>query len=134
MTIRYTTGYKYQLSSSVIYKTGIQIDKRISNDFLIMDTDGTLLIETGYAWDGASGGVDTKSVMRGSLIHDALCQLINEGLLPKSKQVTADWILKQVCLEDGMSSIRAWWVHRAVRRYDKLGLKNYKRKEILEAP
>lgn len=132
--IRYTSGYKYQLLSAVVYKTPYKLEQRVSNDFLIMDEDGTLLIEAGYAWDGASGGVDTKSIMRASLIHDALCQLINEGLLPKSTQVTADWVLKQVCLEDGMSSARAWWVHRSVRRYDTLGLKKYKRKEIIEAP
>ncbi len=95
---------------------------------------GLLTISKGYAWDGASGAWDTKTFMRGSLVHDALCQLINEGLLPKHCQEEADNLLKEICLEDGMNPIRAWWVHRAVRRYDKSGLKNYKGKEILTAP
>ena len=53
--------------------------------------------------------------MRGSLVHDALYQLMREGLLDLGWRETADQELRRVCLEDGMSAIRAWWVYKAVR-------------------
>lgn len=132
--IKYTDGYQYQLVEKVACHTTIRPPVITGNQFITLYATGFLVIEKGYAWDGASGGWDTKTFMRGSLVHDALCQLINEGLLPKHHQETADNLLKEICIEDGMSSIRAWWVHCVVRRYDKSGLKNYKQKEILMAP
>ncbi len=74
-----------------------------------------------YAWDGPSGPTfDTKTFMRGSLFHDALCQLIGEGLLDKKYRKYADQLLRKICLEDGMSKFRAWYVYMAVRTYSKL--------------
>ena len=85
-------------------------------DYIILDTDGTLAIAAGYAWDGPSGPTfDTKNFMRGSLVHDALYQLMGNGLLPLTEREPADATLRRLCLEDGMSSIRAWWVYQGVR-------------------
>jgi hypothetical protein len=74
-----------------------------------------LYIQKDYAWDGATLAIDTKTFMRGSLIHDALYQLIRLGFIPPAFRKTADKILRDVCLKDGMSRIRAWWVYRGVR-------------------
>ena len=130
--ITYTEGYDYQLEIPVTYQTTFRPQEGLIYKFITLETDGRLIIDNGYAWDGSSGGID-RGNMRGSLIHDSLCDLVNEGLLKKSDQEQVDWILKEVCLADGMSSIRAWWIHRAVRRFDKLGLKRYKKKEVLTA-
>ena len=48
--------------------------------------------------------------MRGSLVHDALYQLIREKKIKEDQRKRADEILREICLEDGMSKIRAWWV------------------------
>ena len=48
-------------------------------------------------------------------MHDALYQLMGDGLLPLSEREAADATLRRICLEDGMSSIRAWWVYWGVR-------------------
>ena len=71
----------------------------------------------GYAWDGPSGPtIDTKNFMRGSLVHDGLYQLMREGLLAHEEyRKSADDLLRDICVEDGMSKFRAWYVHRAVR-------------------
>jgi hypothetical protein len=54
--------------------------------------------------------------MRGSLVHDALYQLMREGLLdPEQWREPADSLLRAICREDGMSAIRAWWVYKGVR-------------------
>ncbi len=80
-----------------------------------------LKVNARYAWDGPSGPTfDTKTFMRGSLFHDALCQLIREGLLDKKYRKYADQLLREICLEDGMSKFRAWYVYMAVRTYSRL--------------
>ena len=115
-SILYRGGYKYQLVET--YRVGITIRpaQTVVHDYITLDEDGTLSIAAGYAWDGPSGPTfDTKDFMRGSLVHDALYQLMGDGLLPLSGREAADATLRRICLEDGMSSIRAWWVYLGVR-------------------
>ena len=52
--------------------------------------------------------------MRGSLVHDALYQLMREQALPLTYRQAADDLLKEICLQDGMPRLRAWYVHKAV--------------------
>lgn len=75
-----------------------------------------LHIAEGYTWDGPSGPtIDTPSFMRGSLVHDALYDLIKAGHLPKSARRHADRVLYLICREDGMSWFRAQYVWLGVR-------------------
>lgn len=114
--IRYRDGYKYQLVEYYSVGVAIHPEKLIDHEYIRLHPDGTLTINAGYAWDGPSGPTfDTKNFMRGSLVHDALYQLIGEGLLPMSDRAKADNELRRICLEDGMSEARAWWVYQAVR-------------------
>lgn len=113
---KYTDGYKYQLSADYTQKTAIKPSFCAMCRYVSLDIEGTLTINAGYAWDGPSGpSFDTKSFMRGSLVHDALYQLMAEGGLSKKYRDEADSLLRQICLEDGMSRFRAWYVYRAVR-------------------
>ena len=58
--------------------------------------------------------------MRGSLVHDALYQLMRRGLLNyKEDREPADRILYQICREDGMSRIRAKMVYLGVHWFGK---------------
>ena len=74
-------------------------------------------IKKGYAWDGPSGPtIDSFNFMRGSLVHDALYQLMRNDLLDrKIHKVPADKLLQKMCLEDGMSRLRAWTVYQALQ-------------------
>ncbi|EMJ66210.1 hypothetical protein LEP1GSC051_1244 [Leptospira sp. P2653] len=85
--------------------------------FVDMTPDGLLSIDAGYAWDGPSGPtIDTRTFLRGSLVHDALYQLMREKKLDwKLYRDPADQLLKQICLEDGMNAFRAAYVYRFVR-------------------
>lgn len=119
--IFYKEGYKYQLEYPYEVITMCRPYVTGGNRFVGIDTQGKLTINAGYAWDGASGpAIDTKNFMRGSLVHDALYQLIALGILPVSSKQEADLELKKIVLEDGMSPIRAWWVHLAVKHFGKI--------------
>ena len=133
--IKYKSGYKYQLAESYIIRVGIQIPDIIISYYLSVSTKGNLMIKKGYCWDGPSGPtVDTKNFMRGSLVHDALYQLMREGLLDQKWREQADKELKRICIEDGMSKIRAWWVYQAVRTFAKRCTNTENKKDVLTAP
>lgn len=115
MKISYRDEYNYQLVDE--YSMPIAISGTIRTEFVRIE-DGKLTIAAGYAWDGASGpAFDTPSFMRGSLVHDALYQLIAEGHLHPSFREYADDLLYKICREDGMGVVRAWYVWVAVRRF-----------------
>jgi hypothetical protein len=110
------TRYKYTLAEEYFYKTDIQVKEPGDFGILAVSADGHLTIRPGYAWDGPSGpAIDTRNFMRGSLVHDALYQLMREDKIDQSQRLRADEILRDVCLEAGMSKIRAWWVFQGVR-------------------
>lgn len=114
--IKYKSGFKYQLHETYIYKLKINPDVVLNTKFISIDTDGYLTIRLSYCWDGASGPTwDTKSSMRGSLIHDALYQLLRMGLLPMYYRKYADLELKEICIIDGMWKWRAKAWYRSVR-------------------
>ena len=118
--ITYRSGYKYQLREPYRVTVGIKPRTAVGvDDFVSLDPDGTLSIKRGYAWDGPSGPtIDTQNFMRGSLVHDALYQLIRNGLLqmvPHRKM--ADRELERICAEDGMLWPRRRWVYAAVRLF-----------------
>lgn len=107
--------YKYQLVEPYQLKIGIT-GYTIDTPYLKLDHEGNFVISRGYAWDGPSGPtIDTPDFMRGSLLHDALYQLIRMRALPYDYKEYADLLLKKVCLEDGMSNFRAGYVYLAVK-------------------
>lgn len=130
--IKYKGGYKYQLAATYKVKVNIVQELEIFSKFIRL-VGGVLIIKEGYAWDGPSGPTfDTKNFMRGSLVHDALYQLIREGQLSGAHRLQADIELRRICREDGMSKIRAWWVFKAVRVFGKSAATN--KRKIITAP
>ena len=133
--IYYKSGYKYQLTSDYTVKVGIRPKETVETERLRLTPEGILTILKGYAWDGPSGPtLDTRSFMRGSLVHDALYQLIRMELLPKGERKAADKVLRRICKEDGMWSARAWWVYKAVQRAGGSAADPDNRKKIKKAP
>lgn len=114
--ISYKKGYKYQLQANYTVRIPIIPTRNIYTPFIDLATTGSLLIKKNYAWDGPSGPtIDTLNFMRGSLVHDALYQLMRNIKLDKRiHREPADQLLKQMCIEDGMSEARAWWVYQGV--------------------
>jgi len=116
--IHYKSGYKYQLASHYVHNLKIYPDEYVGTQFIHWMVDGRLIIWKGYAWDGPSGPtIDTKNFMRGSLVHDALYQLMRQEHMPESQREYSDGLLKEIFLEDGMSKFRAWYVWKSVRMF-----------------
>lgn len=97
--VKFKKGYKYLLAAPYVFRTGIT-GYSIVTPFLWLDYNGKLLIATNYAWDGATMFPDLKPLLRPSLIHDALCQLIRSGLLPESLLPTVHQIMRDEVIKD----------------------------------
>ncbi|MFH1651300.1 MAG: DUF1353 domain-containing protein [Chloroflexota bacterium] len=112
-------GYKYQLMDDYTIRIDIKPAQSIEFKFLALSPEGLLTIRKYYAWDGPSGPtIDSRDFMRGSLIHDALYQLMRLSALDhRVYRKRADEILKEVCREDGMNPFRAWYVYLAVHLF-----------------
>lgn len=111
-------GYRYLLAEEFTIRVGITTRKPLDLPFIRL-ADGWLTIRRGYAWDGASWpAINTHDFVRGSLVHDALYQLIREGLLEaETHRPIADRLIREICIFDGMPILRAWWVWLAVRLF-----------------
>lgn len=121
--ISYKSGYKFKLIGGTQAQTSLRPVKGLAvNNWVYLNEDGLVTINDGYAWDGASGAIDTKSIMRASLVHDALYQMIREGLPIVRKE--ADKELYRICRESGMWWIRAQYIYWAVRLFGKVALKH----------
>jgi len=124
--IKYKSKYKYQLDEEYQVKVSVIPEEYAQiKHYVELNTEGMLVIKKGYAWDGPSGPTwDTPSFMRGSLVHDALYQILRNKFLEKKwekwrkeARKEADKELRRICREDGMSRIRAWYVYQAVSRW-----------------
>jgi len=113
--ICYKRGYKYQLAETYSVMTPFKPEKALSIDFILLEPSGRMTFFKGYAWDGPSGPTfDTKSFMRGSMLHDGLYQLMYHEMLHYSEKEAVDDYLITICDEDGMWKWRQKWVRKGV--------------------
>lgn len=131
--MKYTEGYKYKLEEDDHYSLPAQFAGKEINTRFITIHACVITVKKGYAWDGASGPtVDTKNTMRGSLFHDALYQLMREGLLSRSLKASADNIMQTIMIEDGMWLFRAKYFLWGVNKFGKKS--TIQNKDIKVAP
>lgn len=134
--IKYKSGYKYQLEDDYITALPIPYsDYDIDTSYISLSGVGVLIIRKGYAWDGPSGPtIDTRNAIRGSLVHDALYQLIRLGYLPRNYKDMVDDIFYNMLKEDGMSTIRAWAWRKALKLCGGKNTLPSREKMIMRAP
>lgn len=131
ITYKKRRKYKYNLRVAHEYAANIKVRKAADLGKLKITKDGYLTLRNGYAWDGPSGPtIDTKNFMRGSLVHNALYQLMRSTIIDQGQRKRADEILKEICIDAGMSKIRAWWVYLGVRWFGSRSA----RPDTLQAP
>lgn len=114
-------NYRFILTAPLVLDTNI-IGRACKTDWIELLNDGTLIISGAYAWDGATGAINTENSVRASCGHDALYQLIRLGLLPRTMRLKADSNLRKWLIEDGMSEFRAGYWFVAVRLLGELFL------------
>src|SRR3990167_1611582 len=136
--IAFKKGFKYQLAETyeiMLSEYKAFPGRDILTPFVRFWKDGKLVILDGYAWDGPSGpAIDTTNFMRGSLIHDVLYQLIRLGHLDPTWRNRADEVLREICIEDGMSTARAWWVYTSVKTFAQRAARPSSEPQIFRAP
>lgn len=120
ITYRKLTRYKYQTLSLYQIKTDVRSGQKktvfTAGGWIALGHSGTMNIKADYCWDGASGPtIDTKTSMRASLVHDALYQLMREGLVDDDCREVADDLFEKLCIEDGMNRFRAWYYRQGLR-------------------
>lgn len=151
--IYYRAGYKYQLAADYAVLTPFHLVSPVETEWLRLSEAGWLLIRQGYAWDGPSGPtLDTASAMRGSLIHDALYQLIRLGNLGVACRAAADQIYEDCLIADAeaviqrtyprlmqapmiaLAKARAWSHFKALRAFGGTAAEPSAEKLMLTAP
>jgi len=114
---KYIGGYKYQLHEDEQIQTEIYPSEDLKLPFSSLYKNGLLICHRGYAWDGATLAIDTKSFMKASLAHDALYQFIAHGMLGVKWREQADKELIKIAKQNGMSAFRRWYVYLAIRTF-----------------
>ena len=123
--------WKYVLQKDYTCQADIPVDELCDLAFLKLEKNGNLTIKKNYAFDGATGLIFTpKSLIKGSLIHDALYQLIREKKIDIKCKKIADEILAQNCIESKIPKIFVWLVSLGVRLFGRFFIKD----DILTAP
>jgi hypothetical protein len=117
-------GYKYELTADweaelygvPVTAHSVQLqDPQWSTDIRLQRIPGTLqgfklTVKAGYPWDGPSGPtLDTPNNVPGSLPHDALYELMREGLLEQECRQFADEVALAVWREDGFLFSSVWF-------------------------
>ena len=132
--------YKYLLQGEYVH-TGIDVKLLVDEvashgGFVRLTKDQRLVIKDQYAWDGPSGPtVDTKTFMRGSLVHDALYQLLRDNafgpgtssLSREQIRLYADDVLYAICAADRMGRFRRWYVKKAVNVFARGAIRRRKK-------
>lgn len=132
--VRYRSGYAFQLAEPFMCQTPVR-EACPGNHFVGLAADGTLTVSAGYAWDGASGPIaQGPDIVRGSLVHDALYQLMREHGLDARWRETADDLLRSMLIEDGMHPAMATIAHAAVRAFGAMFVNPIHARPVLIAP
>lgn len=83
--------------------------------------DGRLDVYESYAWDGATGWFDVRSIMKASCVHDILCEIIRNGAIPPGDcavaQALADQTFLMLTREANMNKLERGATYLAVRWY-----------------
>ena len=131
--MKYRKGYKYQLAEKEHFQTPL-LGFSIVTEFIVLHPSGRMVIDSGYAWDGASGAIDTDTILRGSLGHDALYQLMRQRYLPQDCRKKIDDYFEELCLEDGMCTFRADYINDAVKLLAEFAADPKNIKKVYTAP
>jgi hypothetical protein len=99
--MKFTKGdYKYRLDSPIKVFTDIKgIDVSYRN--IHLSSNGELLLDEGYLWNGASGPtLDTEETHLPSAVHDAIYRLISLGIINKKYRKHADELFYKLMLKE----------------------------------
>lgn len=132
--IAYRAGYRYVLHDTYRVQTEIYPAEDVITDYVLLGTTGMLTIMAGYAWDGATNFPDMRQIMRGTLAHDAVYELMRLGYLGPECREAADNLLRSICLEDEMVHVLAQAIYEGAQIGGRPYADPANDKPVLEAP
>lgn len=111
------TKDRFLLKAPFEFKTRVK-GYNASVGMITLTADGSMCLEAGYQWDGASGPTwDTKCTIIASAVHDAFYQLISSGQVPRKERWKADGELWYLMRRHGASPVRAAYYLLAVEMF-----------------
>jgi hypothetical protein len=111
----------YRVRKTFSVTSDIIPPKEVKTHFSNLSMNGTITIEKGFVWDGASGAFDTPNIMLASCIHDALCYwMVQEKLDYDMYWDLANDLMRDITDQAGMSKARKAWVHAAITAHGRL--------------
>ena len=104
------------MAETYVDNVNIKPNRNISTEYIELTSLGRLTVKKGYAWDGAAGTLfNTANLMRASLVHDALYQLMSSAQMdPLKWRKAADELLYSACRQDGVGRFRSWCIYKWV--------------------
>jgi hypothetical protein len=129
-----TKHYKFKLEENEVIQTDIE-GRPFATRWMRLGMEGKLTVLKGYCHDGSS--IPFKRTLRvlslwiydadryckeASLGHDALCQAIREGNLPKHLKEYVDSLYRSMCIVGGLPKRRANARYKALRKAGDLGI------------
>lgn len=117
--MKYKSGYRYVSQEAVLVDVGAELHAPLNSPFASIAAE-KLCVMSKYAWDGASFtpflwlGTPT-AWLTPSLVHDALYQLIREGLLDRQYRAAADRLFREMLLAREVWPVVAWVAYWSVR-------------------
>ena len=112
--------YKYTQEKDIVIQTALRPTKPcVIQGYVFLDTDGMLRIYKGYSWNGITLGIDFEFTRIASLVHDALFQLMQEGLLSLSFFKLANLEFKKLMITNGSPKFIANFYYFMVQTFGK---------------
>lgn len=112
--------YKFTEEKDIVIQTALRPAKQcVIQGFVFLDIDGKLYIYKGYSHNGVTLGIDFKFTRLAALVHDALFQLMQEGLLPLSFFEQCNLELKRLMIANGSPKFIANFYYRMVQTFGK---------------
>lgn len=109
--------YKYELIETYSIQTNIITSERAIDGYVVLDKSGLLTIKKRYWWDGPDYAPDIESMMRASLVHDALYQLLRSAELDIKWRDSSDILFRDICIADGLNRFLANAALWLLRKY-----------------
>ena len=109
--------WKYRLHADEVLKVLITPENSINSEFIRLTKTGRLTIKAGYCWDGSSGPtIKSHKTKMPSLFHDAIYNLLRDGLLDQEWRKSADEQFRDMLIERGFWKWRADFWYKALRK------------------
>ena len=110
----------YVVTEAICIQTEIRPKVGIINKTSAINKSGQITLGPGFFWDGATGVVDTPSIMEASAFHDFICNEYNKGRLTKLQRKQGDKMFKDKLKETNMPKFRIKYVYQVVRKFFEL--------------